>query len=82
MLTGICYFITYLSEPIHELYELLFSQLFLMIENANEFDINYECFLGIRALISIDMLNFDVRNRMMKKWIELISELTYKKEYF
>ena len=41
MLTGICYLITYLPEPNHELYELLFNQLFIMIENANEFDINF-----------------------------------------
>lgn len=40
-----------------------------MIENANEFDINYECFLGIRAIISVEGLKFDVRNRMMKKWV-------------
>lgn len=73
LLTGISYLATYLPETTSELYELIFNQLFIIIENANEFDMNLECFLSIRALLSIHSLKFDLKARIMKKWVGILS---------
>lgn len=40
MLTGISYLLTYIPEYLPELYELLIQQIFIILDNANEFDIN------------------------------------------
>lgn len=41
MLTSISFIVTYIPEQLHEIYELLASQVFIILENAHEFDINF-----------------------------------------
>lgn len=83
MLTGISYLLTYIPEYLPELYELLIQQIFIILDNANEFDINLECFLNIKALFALP-LSYHLRTCLIKKWVEVLSELSnsYKKEYY
>lgn len=80
MLTGISYLLTYMPQYLPELYELLIQQIFIILENANEFDINLECFLNIKALLALPLSHY-LRTSLIKKWVEVLSELghSYKK---
>lgn len=40
MLTGVSYLVSYIPEILPEIYELLTHEVFLILENANEFDTN------------------------------------------
>ena len=40
MLTGLAYLLTHVPDYLPELYELIHKQVFLIFDNANEFDIN------------------------------------------
>ena len=82
---SISYLVTYIPEQLHEIYELLANQIFLVLENANEFDTNLECFYSIKALLAMP-LSPTLRAKILKRWIEILSELnynhSYKKEYY
>jgi hypothetical protein len=80
MLTGVSYLMTYIPQYLPELYELLTQQIFIILENANEFDMNLESFLNIKALLALP-LSHHLRVSIIKKWVEILNELisSYKK---
>lgn len=82
MLTGLALMLSHISEPLPELYDLLSKQVFLIMHNANEFDINLECFTSIKAILALP-ISQSTRTSIIRNWAELLAELaySYKKEY-
>ena len=76
MLTGLSFLLTHIPDHVPEIYELLIKQVFILMQNANEFDILVECYLSVKAILALPTAK-SLRIKVLKDWAELLADLAY-----
>ena len=60
--------------------DILQGEVFTVLENVSECDVNLECF-GCLGLLVSQSQDYSTRNALLKRWFATVLELPYKKEY-